>query len=99
MKSGLCDTEKECPNYCETWWQEGQTGQPKLVKDCVPKRLMIQLARLERKFENVQVANNDMQRQATELTGHFKRLIQISNDHFDEQKKINNESRQSDIIQ
>lgn len=42
VKSKLCSSEKECPNYVESWWQENGQGQPKIIRDCAPKRVLIQ---------------------------------------------------------
>ena len=42
VKSGFCKCDKECPFYVETWWQlEGKTD-PKLVKDCFPKKFALE---------------------------------------------------------
>jgi hypothetical protein len=42
VKSGFCKCDKECPFYIETWWQIAENPQPKLVKDCFPKKLTIE---------------------------------------------------------
>lgn len=38
VKSGFCESDKKCPFYVETWWQCADNPQPKLVKDCFPKK-------------------------------------------------------------
>ena len=42
VKSGFCKTDKECPFYLESWWHKADQPQPKLVKDCFPKKLAIE---------------------------------------------------------
>ena len=32
---------KECPNYIETLWHEDGNPQPKIVRDCAPKRNLL----------------------------------------------------------
>lgn len=42
VKSGFCKTDKECPFYVETWWQNKDSPSPKLVKDCFPKKFALE---------------------------------------------------------
>lgn len=44
VKAGVCKSDRECPNFIESWWKEGEQGQQKLVKDCAPRRIMLQQA-------------------------------------------------------
>lgn len=46
VKSGFCNNETECPNFTETIWQEGNSGKIKNVKDCSPKRTVIEQQRI-----------------------------------------------------
>ena len=41
VKQGFCATEKECPHYVESWWTLQDSKENKLVKDCSPKRLLL----------------------------------------------------------
>jgi hypothetical protein len=41
VKNGWCKTDAECCNYQESIWQESRTNEQLLVKDCIPKRLML----------------------------------------------------------
>lgn len=42
VKSGFCKTDKECPFYVETWWQKEGVPDPKLIKDCFPKKFALE---------------------------------------------------------
>ena len=42
VKSGFCKTDKECPFYVETWWSKTGEPNPKLVKDCFPKKFALE---------------------------------------------------------
>lgn len=87
VKSGFCSKVEECPNHVESWWTEGQTGQQKLVRDCVPKRLMIQMATLQSRFEGVQAASEQARNETLAMNAHFQELIQISNQSVAEQER------------
>lgn len=41
VKAGICNSCRDCPNYQESWWKEGESGTPVLVEDCSPKRLLL----------------------------------------------------------
>ena len=44
IKAGICDSDEDCPNYCESFWQCSE-GQVKCVKDCAPKRASLESQR------------------------------------------------------
>lgn len=94
MKMGACSTEKECPNYVESWWQPTKEGAPKIVKDCVPKRLMLQLMSLQTRLEGVQAASEQNRNECHRMSGLFQALLDISQQVIDEKtnevKKISN---------
>ncbi len=87
VKSGFCSNVEECPNYVESWWQEGQSGQTKLVKDCAPKRLMQQMAALQSRFEGVQAASEQVRNETCLMKGHFLALVDASRKVIEEQEK------------
>lgn len=87
VKSGFCQHVEECPNHVESWWTEGATGQQKLVRDCVPKRLMIQMAMLQSRFEGVQAATEQVRNETTAMNGHFASLVDASNKFIEEQER------------
>lgn len=54
VKQGFCENEQECPNYLESWWIKGKEQEHKLVKDCSPKRMLIQQNYLQSRLDSVQ---------------------------------------------
>ena len=87
VKSGFCNKVEECPNHVESWWTEGLTGQQKLVRDCVPKRLMIQMMHLQSRFEGVQAAAEEARNVSTDINAHFQELVRLSQMSIAEQEK------------
>lgn len=88
VKSGFCNSVEECPNYVESWWTEAQTGQQKLVKDCAPKRLMLQMSALHNRLEGVQAATEELRNESHSMKGHFLALLDASQKYIDENDKV-----------
>lgn len=42
VKIGLCESDVDCPNYVETLWECGERAEIKTVKDCSPKRQLLE---------------------------------------------------------
>jgi hypothetical protein len=42
VKIGLCESDTDCPNFVETLWQCGEGAEIKTVKDCSPKRQLLE---------------------------------------------------------
>lgn len=42
VKVGLCESDCDCPNYVETLWECGERAEIKTVKDCSPKRQLLE---------------------------------------------------------
>ena len=81
VKSKLCATERDCPNFMESWWQEGGTGQPKVIADCAPKRMLIQQQiEVNRMFE-LQQAVEQMRNRLEALEGLLGQLLQQSKNY------------------
>ncbi len=76
VKCGVCETEKGCPNYCETWWIPGGEEQPVMLKDCSPKRMMMQQQVLQAKLENVQKSLEIARDEYNALSMYFKGIVQ-----------------------
>lgn len=56
VKSGFCDSDIGCPNFTETLWEEGSSGKIKTVRDCSPKRTMIEQQRMINSFAGTQAS-------------------------------------------
>lgn len=75
VKTGFCNSVDECPNFVESWWTNAAEPEPKLVRDCAPKRLMKQMAQLQCRLEGVQLANEQARNQSLVIHGHFADLM------------------------
>jgi hypothetical protein len=87
VKMGFITTCEDCPNYTETWWQEGQTGNTRIVKDCAPKRIMNQLGALQARTENAQAAAEAAKRETLVMKQHFCGLVEASKQLIEERKQ------------
>lgn len=75
VKCGVCENEKGCPNYVESWWIEGQTGNQRLLKDCSPKRMLLQQQFLQSKVENLQSALEESRNEYNRLSTYLKQVL------------------------
>lgn len=89
VKGGFCKEERDCPNYVESFWLEGQSGQQKLISDCIPKRMMVQLSSLQARFEGVQESQEQNRNELALLKARFETLIDFSKKVVEaEEKKL-----------
>jgi hypothetical protein len=75
VKQGFCNDEKECPHYIESWWIEGKTEEHKLLKDCAPKRMLLQQQLLQTRVEGMQAALEQSRNQYEALSSNLQVLI------------------------
>lgn len=75
VKTGFCNSDRECPNYSESCWVEGRTGEQKMVKDCIPKRLMIQNNYQQIRLEGLQQAIEQQRNAFLQLGESFGEVI------------------------
>jgi len=66
---------KKCPNYIETLWHEEGNSQPRIVKDCAPKRTLLMLQELYNRTFSLQKQVSQAESQVHELNGQFKCLM------------------------
>jgi hypothetical protein len=78
IKSGFCKNEKECPNYVESWWVEGESQKPILLKDCSPKRMLLQQQLLQSRLESMQQSLDKARNEYVQLCEYLKNLLEIS---------------------
>lgn len=93
VKCGFCNSEKECPNYIESWWVEGENGQPKMLKDCAPKRMLLQQQMLQSRVENMQVELCNQKARAESLAEALMQVIQACKLIVSENQKTLDEPR------
>lgn len=87
VKSGFCSDVAECPNHVESWWTNKE-GDTKLVRDCAPKRLMIQMQQLLSRFEGVQGAAEQARNETHLMRGHFTHLVEATRAVIEEQESL-----------
>jgi hypothetical protein len=65
----------------ESWWQEGGTGQPKVIADCAPKRMLIQQQMEVNRMFALQQAIEQMRNRLEKLEGLLGQLIEQSKEY------------------
>jgi hypothetical protein len=66
----------------ESWWQEGGTGQPKVISDCAPKRMLIQQQMEVNRMFALQQAVEQMRNRLEKLEGLLGQLIEQSKEYI-----------------
>ncbi len=89
VKQGFCSTEKECPNYVESWWVKHGEETPRKLMDCSPKRLLLQQQLMQARLEGVQQALEQSRNQYDELATYLKSVIQMCKEVVLHQKIVN----------
>lgn len=56
--------KEKCPNYIEAWWKPDNGNEPKLIKDCAPKRTFLMIQELHNRLISLQQAQ-EQQRNLT----------------------------------
>jgi hypothetical protein len=79
VKMGFCADVRDCPNYCESWWTQGGETTPKLLKDCSPKRLLIQQQYLQLRLEQLTASNDAQRNENLVLVSQLKTMIDMTN--------------------
>ena len=87
VKAKLCSSEKDCPNYLESWWQENGQGQPKVIKDCAPKRLLLQQQTEVNRIFALQQSTEQMRNSLDALTAILAQLMNQSKNYILENVK------------
>lgn len=88
VKSGVCQTDRQCPNFIETWWQEGEQGKPKLIADCAPRRILLQQATMASNLIGVQASVEQVRNTVDKLCSILSTLTMRSQDYLEHQKSI-----------
>ena len=81
LKNGMCTDIRDCPNYIESWWTNGQETHPKLVHDCAPKRMLLQQQHMQLRVEmmeqSLEVARAEYLRVGEQLQSVIDSMNQI----------------------
>jgi len=87
VKSGFCNTDKECPFYCESIWQLQGTTEVKIIKDCSPKRQIMEQNNLHYKFSVLQQLQEDLRNRLDRIELLLNSLIKQSEVYLIEKMK------------
>lgn len=90
VKSGFCNTDRECPFYCESIWQLKGGTEIKTVKDCYPKRQTMEQNNLTHRFMALQSLQEDLRNRMDRLELLLNTLIQQSQTFLIEKMKEKN---------
>ena len=101
VKNGFCQSDKECPNYIETWWKSIEDEHPKLVKDCFPKKFSLEQNALLHRFLSMQSALEQVRNRMDRLEKSICQLIDIfcheNEKEHDKSKFLNEKEIQKSI--
>ena len=95
VKSGFCNTDRECPFYLESWWQKADEPNPKLVKDCFPKKLAVEQNQLLHRMLCAQGVVEDVRNRMDRLEQMLAQLISQSKEFILEKSSEKLESGQN----
>ncbi len=99
VKSGFCKCDRECPFYVETWWQLEGKPDPKLVKDCFPKKFALEQNHLLHRQLCLQSVVEDVRNRMDRIETMLVNLTSQSKEFLIEKSQESLESRQSKIQQ
>jgi len=88
----------QCPNYIETIWNEQGNSQPRIVKDCAPKRTLLMLEELYNRTFGLQQQINQQENQVAEFRAAITQLFNAIK-IIEDAKKLEIEGRKRVISQ
>lgn len=88
VKSGFCKTDRECPFFVETWWTKDNEPNPKLVKDCFPKKFALEQNHLLHRFLCTQSAVEDLRNRMDRIENMLSMLIGQTKEFMREKNQI-----------
>ena len=97
VKSGFCKTDKECPFYVETWWQLQGEQNPKLIKDCFPKKFALEQNQLLHRFLCMQSVVEEVRNRMAKLESMLEQLMQQSHEFLLEKTLESLHSKENNI--
>lgn len=82
VKSGFCNSDKQCPFYCESIWQIRGGTEVKTVKDCHPKRSTLETNNLHYRMMVLQEVQEELRNRMAKIEQMLDLLIQQSHEHL-----------------
>ena len=83
---------KECPNYIETIWQEDGNPQPKIVKDCAPRRTQLLLQDLHNRTFALQKQTSQTEAELAKLRAIFNNILNVEYERVDKPLMLTKEA-------
>ena len=62
----------------ESWWVSDKESAPKLVKDCSPKRMVLQIQQLQNNLQGVQASLCESRNEYNRLAGYLQNIVEAS---------------------
>lgn len=89
VRSGFCEKDCECPFFSESWWetQEGIEKKQKLVKDCFPKRMMIEQNKIIHRQYCEQSVVEELRNRIASLESLLSQLVSQSKEFIQERNE------------
>lgn len=87
---------KQCPNYIETIWHENDNPQPRVVRDCAPKRNLLLTQELYNRTFSLQKQISQQESEILDTKCTVKQLISAIQ-YIQEQKEIENSAKKKYI--
>lgn len=75
VKQGFCDKVEECPNYVESIWEDALTKECKVVKDCSPKRVMLETQIQRSRIDSLQTSLDEQRHAFATMARNFNILL------------------------
>lgn len=82
VKAGFCDSDKECPHFVQSIWQQEGNSSPVIVSDCFPKRFTMEQNQLLHRFlcmqsalEEMRNKNDNLEKSVTQLCSVIAKMI------------------------
>jgi len=69
---------EQCPNFVESWWTPKDGGQPRLVRDCAPKRTMLMVQEHYNRLIGLQEAQEQQRNESAKIIRIFNSALQLS---------------------
>lgn len=93
VKIGACKSQDQCPNYLESIWRDERTQEIKNIKDCVPKRMLLEQQAIVNRQFILQEALSEMRDKFQKLESLLILMIKDSQDYLKEQAKMQIENK------
>lgn len=94
VKQGFCKTDRECPFFCESTWQTEKGERIGSIKDCYPKRAMMENNNFHYRITVLQSLQEDVRNRLERIELALSHLINQSSEFLRDQKIFNRNSKE-----